>query len=95
MIKVIYDPIYGVAIPDGEVIEFSHSLHDRVITISNGIVLDAIRLAIKEGKYKPEDIYIEFEGKRININKDGRAENWPEGFCDTWDRILGGLTGWG
>ena len=63
-------------------------------------VLNGIRLAVHGGKIKPEDVGINFF-QRIDendqtftqivsprIDRNGRIDQWPDGFFDEWDKSL-------
>lgn len=61
-------------------------------------VLNGIRVAVHDGELKPEDVQIHFFQKREEdgrsevispqIDRDGRLDQWPEGFFDEFDRSL-------
>lgn len=61
-------------------------------------VLNGIRVAVHEGELKPEDVQIHFFQKREEdgrsevispqIDRDGRLDQWPEGFFDEFDKSL-------
>lgn len=74
-----------------QVIVESHSDH----------VLNGIRLAIHGGRLKPEDLALRFFQYQSSldmisviaptIDRNGRIEQWPDGFFDEWDRSLDAL----
>ena len=61
-------------------------------------VLNGIRVAVHDGELKPEDVQIHFFQKREEdgrsevispqIDRDGRLDQWPEGFFDEFDKSL-------
>ncbi|NQU04737.1 MAG: DUF3696 domain-containing protein [Calditrichaeota bacterium] len=63
-------------------------------------VLNGIRVAVHQGKIKPENVKIHFfqpdksdDLNRTsvitpNIDRDGRLDPWPDGFFDQWDKSL-------
>ena len=66
-------------------------------------VLNGIRLAVHGGKIKPDDVRLHFF-QRIKqdiqtftqitsptIDRNGRINNWPDGFFDQWDKSLDAL----
>lgn len=61
---------------------------------SNSMVLHtAFRVAIKEGRLKPEDFettYVHEDGRvwTIAVDKDGDCSCYPEGFFDTFENLL-------
>jgi Uncharacterized conserved protein len=66
-------------------------------------VLNGIRVSVHDGIIKPEDVTIHYFSKieeeghmrsKVNsivVDKDGRLDQWPEGFFDEWDKSLGRL----
>lgn len=64
--------------------------------------LNGIRVAVKERKISPDDVYLNFVErascnehsstiKKPRIDVDGRINFWPDGFFDEWDKSLGKL----
>lgn len=63
-------------------------------------ILNGIRVAVHDGIVKPKDVAIhyfsrtEVEGRVCSkvispdIDKDGRLDQWPDGFFDEWDKSL-------
>ena len=62
-------------------------------------VLNGIRIAVKKGKIKPTNTEFFYFYKNINdsykhkvicpvLDKNGRLDEWPEGFFDEWDNAL-------
>lgn len=67
-------------------------------------LLNGLRLAIKESVLAPEDLRIHFftgagesgHGvQTLNVNRDGRVSNWPDGFFDQAEKDMNLLAGWG
>ena len=67
-------------------------------------LLNGLRLAIKESVLAPENLRIHFftgagesgHGvQTLNVNKDGRVSNWPDGFFDQAEKDMNLLAGWG
>ncbi|MDE5777081.1 MAG: DUF3696 domain-containing protein [Lachnospiraceae bacterium] len=81
----------------------SHGVQIIIETHSDH-VLNGVRLAVKEGKIKPEHTQINFfyewkdekdeispprhEKTSPRIFSDGSLSNWPEGFFDEWDKAI-------
>jgi predicted ATPase len=73
---------------DIQVIVETHSDH----------VLNGIRLAVHDGKLNPDDVQIHFFQRREpdtmievtspRVDRDGRIDEWPDGFFDEWERDL-------
>ena len=97
ILKVIYDPDFGAAVPDGQVKDYvsriistCHNLRED-ITISVGCesIIFQFRIAMKEGKV-PEDmeILIVWREKEYPIGRDGMFTDDEldgiigTGFCD-------------
>ncbi len=63
--------------------------------------LNAIRVAVKKGLLKPEESQIYYFYKKyesletiaqpLNIDENGRIDDWPQGFFDEWDNKLNDL----
>lgn len=61
-------------------------------------VLNGIRIAVHDGELKPDDVQIHFFQKREEdgkcevispqIDRDGRLDQWPDGFFDEFDKNL-------
>lgn len=61
---------------------------DTQVIVSNQIVIECFRLAIKQNKISSDKIVFVFEGKELFPRKDGRLDYWPTGFCDLYDSFL-------
>ncbi|MEZ8745991.1 DUF3696 domain-containing protein [Vibrio sp. 10N.261.49.A5] len=74
-----------------------------VVETHSDHILNAVRVAIKEGELSSDDSSVYFfersEGESsaqatpIKINDDGSVDKWPEGFFDEWDIQLDRLLG--
>lgn len=73
----------------GKVIE--HKNEDRLFEISTGLCVDAIRLAVKQGKLDYREIQFSYNNNIILVDKNGSLDNWPSGFHDKFDSILNGI----
>ena len=100
-IRIIYDNAVGLILPDAEVAlwvndlvrKYETSKEDYSVTVANEIIVMAVRLAVCQGRINHEDIVFVFMEQEVPMDKNARIENWPNGFCDTYDRILDGLLG--
>jgi predicted ATPase len=64
-------------------------------------VLNGIRLAVHDGKLDPNDVQLHYfqrwkqngqvEVISPHIDRDGRIDQWPDGFFDQWDKSLEAL----
>ena len=71
-----------------------------VIETHSDHVLNGIRLAVHGGIIPPEDVVLHYFDRREDgdeayhevtspqIDRDGRIDNWPEGFFDQWNKSL-------
>ncbi|MCT7950144.1 DUF3696 domain-containing protein [Ancylothrix sp. C2] len=68
-----------------------------VIETHSDHVLNGIRLAVHAGKISPQDVQLNFFEKNKKgvsqvvsprIDRNGRIDQWPEGFFDEWDKSL-------
>lgn len=55
---------------------------------SNHLVVDWIRVMIKEGLFDHKDIVFEYNGQILEADRNGRIEHWPLGFCDHTEKVL-------
>jgi hypothetical protein len=71
--------------------------NNDIIFTNNDHFLNGVRIAVLDGKLDPKDIEIEFwpsEGPNVQygmnmfIDKNGRIDEWPEGFFDEMDKAL-------
>jgi len=97
---VEYDPLDGELIPDGKVDEACQSIvgyisanpnwagYEHVRKIANGLLIDALRVEIKEGHIPLHALVFRFQGQLLKVNKDGRMWDWPPGFHDQEENYL-------
>lgn len=76
-----------------------------VIETHSDHVLNGIRLAVHGGKIDPKDVQLHFFQRQEKerqivtevlsplIDRNGRLDQWPEGFFDEWDKSLEALLG--
>ena len=95
----------GILTPDGEVeakvrewltsakLIAENEGIDVVMKVGYALPIMALRALIKDGVITRDDCGIQFNGKDIPVNKDGRIELWPNGFCDFEDGFLDRLLG--
>jgi len=90
LIKVIYGA-YGAAMADSEVDSWiSMVLHNYkestpsqwTYCVANEAPINALRLAIAEGKIDHTKVEVWFNGNQVIINEYGAIAHWPDGFCD-------------
>jgi predicted ATPase len=74
-----------------------------VIETHSDHVLNGIRLAVHGGRIAPEAVRLHYFERRDlggqvqhvvtspRIDRDGRIDDWPEGFFDEWDKSLEAL----
>jgi hypothetical protein len=53
------------------------------MNVSTANFITVCRVLIKEGFADHRDVRFLFEGQYIGMNKDGRSNTWPNGFCDS------------
>lgn len=88
----------------GELLALAASCGVQIIVETHSDhVLNGIRLAVHDSKIEPEDVQLHYferqEKERImvsrvtspNIDKNGRIDQWPDGFFDEWRNILAKL----
>lgn len=100
MIKIIYDPIQGMCVPDGKAEAYANNLvsyGEAEIRVSTGLVIDYLRVAVCEGRLSLDGIEISFQHidgrlEKLNLSKEGRIHPWPRGFNDYVESALCRLT---
>ena len=69
-----------------------------VIETHSDHVLNGIRLAVHGGKLSPDDVQLHYFQRNLrnrqsivtspHIDRNGRIDQWPDGFFDEWDKSL-------
>ncbi|GAB4303522.1 MAG: DUF3696 domain-containing protein [Oscillatoriaceae cyanobacterium] len=82
----------------GELLALAASCGMQVIIETHSDhVLNGIRLAVHGGKLAPQDVQLHFFSKQYQqatevvsprIDRNGRIDQWPDGFFDEWDKSL-------
>ena len=72
-----------------------------VVETHSDHVLNGIRVAVHDGKIRPDDVQLHYFQRRKeegqsqvispHIDQDGRIDTWPDGFFDEWDKNLEAL----
>lgn len=72
-----------------------------VVETHSDHVLNGIRVAVHDGKIRPDDVKLHYFQRRKedgqsqvispHIDQDGRIDTWPDGFFDEWDKNLEAL----
>lgn len=60
----------------------------RNISVSQGLIIDAFRVLIKQKKIDHHKICFKFEGEFIYPDEKARLSWWPLGFCDAHRGLL-------
>lgn len=56
--------------------------HDIKFMVSTSVPISAVRLAICKGEINHAHIAFIYKNKIFQADKNGRIENWPDGFAD-------------
>ena len=64
------------------------------LRIAQEMIITMFRVAVKEGLISSSEIELQFNGDVLRIDRFGRIENWPTGFCDYYDDFLNRLLDW-
>ncbi len=86
----------------GELLALAASCGIQVIIETHSDhVLNGIRLAVHDGKLFPEDVQLHYFQRNPQdgqahvtsprIDRNGRIDQWPDGFFDEWEKSLGTL----
>ena len=93
--NITYDKDNGLFVADGKVVETAKSLleNNKDVTVSQGLLVDAIRLNMKENNIPPDSVCFVFNDRKITVNERYGLNEWPEGFCSVFEDILCKLIG--
>lgn len=71
-------------VPDGQVEAKAQEIADakKDVTISQAILVDAIRVLVNQGKLDADDFLFRYKDIDLIVNDYGRIDEWPKGFCD-------------
>ncbi|NJM68857.1 MAG: DUF3696 domain-containing protein [Scytonema sp. RU_4_4] len=88
----------------GELLAFAASCGVQVVIETHSDhVLNGIRLAVHSGKLNPKDVQLHYLQRQEkdglaftevispHIDRNGRIDQWPDGFFDEWDKSLEAL----
>lgn len=78
--KLCDDIIALGSLPDFE--KYVRHGKDIELKYSTSNIFTAFRVAIKENRISKDDIRFKFRGELISYDKNGRSEQWPDGFLD-------------
>lgn len=80
-----FDAVNGIAIPDGLAESYVQALIDNPpdspFIVSSSIFIQALRVAVKEGRLQHSDVIIIFNSEPITIDSKGALSEWSKGFC--------------
>ena len=86
MLTIVYDPINGIAVPDGlcEIKAFNLCTGngEGKFIVSSILLIHYIRLNIKQGVIKYNQVVFLFHDYVIPPDKNGMLGIWPHGFGD-------------
>jgi len=71
------------------------SEEDYGVYVGTEAMVTALRVLALRGEIPYNELVFVFDDKEITINGDARLSSWPDGFCDTQDKMLTELLGWG
>ena len=76
----------GDVVSDFEVNQYvEHAITNNIerCTVSSSIVVDTFRLFYVQNKI--DNLVFEFNGEILSLDKGGRLDKWPEGFCAVFE----------
>ena len=91
--KITYNKFEGITVTDGKIMEVAYTIlkENNDVTITQELLVDAIRLTMRNNNIPHENVIFIFGDNIIQVTKDYKLSDWPVGFCDTWDKIVGDL----
>lgn len=91
MLTVVYDPINGTAVTDGNAEAFAANVLKaglEQVTVGNAIMIDMFRVLVVRGAIKHTDLKFKYGDVVLDVQENGRLNVWPQGFCDTPEDLL-------
>lgn len=92
MIKIEFQANnFNVAVPDGGAQAWAEDVAQKgngYYITSNHLCIYHIRLLVQQGTINHNNVEFIFEDRVISVNKNGRLNHWPKGFCDHIDNVL-------
>lgn len=77
----------------------------QILITANELVVLAARVLVVEGVIPHDQLELHWitkyekgvveETQLLPVNKDGQIEHWPNGFCDTFEKLLARVCKWG
>ena len=85
----------GLCVPDYKVMETAQKIinEKKDVSVSQGLLIDAIRVLVKEKQIDNNDFVIYFNNIILLVDKYGMVDHWPNGFCNVHENILNRLLG--
>ncbi len=83
----------GLCVPDlqvkKEALNIANKKHS--VTVSQEVLIDALRILVKTGVLSSNEILFEYNGTLISVDRYGKLDEWPAGFCDLKEKLLAEL----
>jgi hypothetical protein len=92
MLKIIWDDNIAVPVVDSKIQTFVNvALNSKYdfCYVAQTVLIDAFRLAVKEGKINYKEVVFVYEGEEFRVDQNGRFDHYP--FPDVPIEILGKL----
>ena len=69
--NITYDKYNGLFVADGKAVETAKSIleNNKDVTVSQGLLVDAIRLNMKENNIPPDSVCFIFNDRKITVNE--------------------------
>jgi len=55
--------------------------------VSTGLAIDRVRVGIVDGELPHQDVEFLFRGECLRLDADGFTDRWPNGFCDSYEKL--------
>lgn len=84
MLTVVYDPLNGDAVLDGNAEAYAKRIIEagaEQVTIGNELVIHAFRVMVVRQLISPADIVFKFGDIIITVDVNAGLSEWPAGFC--------------
>lgn len=56
--------------------------------VASELIILGLRVQVKLGKIKPEELLFVYGSKEIKVDKHGELSEYPDGFCDRYNKYL-------
>lgn len=67
---------------------YNFNNNNMLYKTANGLVIQTFRLHVKNKLISHKEIIFKYQDQEIQLDKHGNLDEWPEGFCDEYEKVL-------